>query len=103
MAPWEVVITTIRGDDPDVAEAAQQIYDALLSRGVETVLDDRAERPGVKFADAELIGIPYRITVGPRSLEAGQVELVTRASGEKLDVPLDEVVSEVATFVEDAR
>lgn len=103
MAPWEVVITTIRGDDPDVAETAQQIYDALLSRGVETVLDDRAERPGVKFADAELIGIPYRITVGPRSLEAGQVELVTRASGEKLDVPLDEVVSEVATFVEDAR
>ena len=103
MAPWEVVITTIRGDDPDVAEAAQQIYDALLSRGVETVLDDRAERPGVKFADAELIGIPYRITVGPRSLEAGQVELVTRASGEKLDVPLDDVVSEVATFVEDAR
>lgn len=103
VAPWEVVITTIRGDDPVVAEAAQHVYDALLSRGVETLLDDRAERPGVKFADAELVGIPYRITIGPRSLESGHVEVADRKTGEQLEVALNEVVSEVAAFVEDAR
>ena len=102
-APWEVVITTIRGDDPAVAEAAHTVYEALQARGVDVVLDDRNERPGVKFADAELVGIPHRITIGPRSLEAGSVEVVDRATGDKRDVALDDVVSDVATVIEDSR
>jgi prolyl-tRNA synthetase len=78
VAPYEVVITLIRADDAPTREAALDLYDALNASGVETLLDDRDERPGVKFADAELIGIPYRVTIGPKGVAGGEVELTTR-------------------------
>jgi prolyl-tRNA synthetase len=58
-----------------------QLYEALRAGGADVILDDRDERPGVKFKDAELVGIPYRITVGPKGLEQKQVELVRRRDG----------------------
>ncbi len=66
--------------DPLQAEAARKIYTGLEQAGVEVVLDDRDERPGVKFKDADLIGFPVRINVGPRSLEHGNVEVMLRRS-----------------------
>ncbi len=60
---------------------ANQLYDDFDSAGVEALLDDREERPGVKFADAELIGIPYRVTVGPKGVEQGIVEVTASAAG----------------------
>ena len=78
VAPYEVVITVVRADDPATIEAADRLYAELADSGLEMLLDDREERPGVKFADAELIGIPYRVTVGPRGVADGVVELTTR-------------------------
>jgi len=77
VAPFEAVVTPVAGDAVTTA-AAEDIYRELLERGIETLIDDRDERPGVKFADAELIGIPYRVTVGPRRLAEGKVEVVRR-------------------------
>ncbi len=92
VAPFHAVITVLRADNAETLAAAQSLYRALNERGIETLLDDREERPGVKFADAELIGIPYRVTVGPRGLESGMVELTTRGTGETVEVPVGDLV-----------
>lgn len=91
VAPHEVVVTVIRPDDDATMAAAEGLYEELAASGIEVLIDDRAERPGVKFADAELIGIPYRVTVGPRGVQAGTVELTDRRDGEKREASLDEV------------
>lgn len=103
VAPYEVVITILRADDETATTAAEGLYGQLLDSGIETLLDDRVERPGVKFADAELIGIPWRITVGPRGVEAGTVELTERATMETTEVPLSDVVEQVTRPVMAAR
>jgi prolyl-tRNA synthetase len=95
VAPFRVIVVVAQADDGPVAEAGERIYQALLAAGVETIIDDRSERAGVKFRDAELVGIPLRITVGKRSLADGVVELTDRASGHTERVPLDDVVSRV--------
>lgn len=99
LAPWEVVITVIRPDDEAAGRESERIYAELGAAGIEVILDDRAERPGVKFADAELVGIPVRLTVGPRGLADGIVELAERASGEKREVAVADVVAEVVSLV----
>ena len=71
VAPYEVVVTVVRAEEWDSMAAAERLAGELESSGVDVLLDDRAERPGVKFADAELIGIPYRVTVGPKGLAQG--------------------------------
>jgi prolyl-tRNA synthetase len=98
IAPYEVVVTAVQQDDA-VTEAAEGIYRGLGEAGVEVIIDDRDERPGVKFADAELIGIPYRITVGPRSLADGEVEVMRRRDRTVERVPLDAAVDMVAAAV----
>ena len=70
---------------------------------METVVDDRSERPGVKFADNDLMGFPYQIILGKRGLKNGTVELKDRATGEREDVAIDEVVAKVAALVEAQR
>ena len=99
IAPYEVVVTVVKVDDEDSMRAAEGIYDELRTGGLDAILDDRAERPGVKFNDAELIGIPYRVTVGPRGLAAGELEVTTRATGETQMVPLSSVAATVADLV----
>lgn len=98
IAPYQaiVVIPNI-GDERQVA-AATEIYTALNAAGVETLLDDRDERAGVKFKDSELIGIPYRIVTG-RALADGLVEVVDRATGVAEEVPVDQVVAEIKARV----
>lgn len=102
VAPYEVVVTVLKLDDDTVA-AADGIYEALLEGGIDVIIDDRKERPGVKFNDAELVGIPYRITVGPRGLADGVVEVNERAYGNDTTVPLSEVVATVTAAVESKR
>lgn len=92
VAPYQVVITVLRPEDADTLGAAVGVYDELRQAGVEVILDDRNERPGVKFADAELVGFPLRITVGPRGVESGYFELVTRATGEVEEVSTADIV-----------
>lgn len=91
VAPYEVVITVVRADDEATMKAAESLYSELESGGVEVLLDDRVERPGVKFADSELIGIPFRVTVGPRGVSSGVLELTERDGMEKTEVAVDEV------------
>jgi prolyl-tRNA synthetase len=87
------------GDDLQV-EAAKAIYKALLALGVDALLDDRDERAGVKFKDADLIGIPYRIVTG-RALGDGKVEVVERSTGIVQEVALTEVVALVKGWIDD--
>jgi prolyl-tRNA synthetase len=103
VAPFEVVITTLRADDPDVQAAGERIYAELGARGIDVIYDDRAERPGVKFADAELVGIPLRLTLGPRGIAAGTGELTVRAGLSTTDLPLDEAVARVSSIVAGGR
>ena len=87
VAPFEAVVTLMRLDD-EVMQAGEALYEELRSAGVDALLDDRDARAGVKFADAELIGIPLRITVGPRGLASGEVEVTDRSTGETTNRPL---------------
>ena len=88
VAPFEVVITVVKPKDVKCLEASERIYEALQEDGIDVLLDDRDERPGVKFKDADLIGIPFRVTVGPKGLENGVVEFKSRRDGETRDLEL---------------
>ncbi|MEM1012355.1 MAG: His/Gly/Thr/Pro-type tRNA ligase C-terminal domain-containing protein, partial [Planctomycetota bacterium] len=94
IAPYEVVVTPIKYDGV-AKEKADAIYDELKAKGVDVLLDDRDDRPGSKFADADLIGIPLRVVVGDRGLEKGVVELKDRHTGETSDVAVDNAVETV--------
>jgi prolyl-tRNA synthetase len=95
VAPAEVNVIMVATKDEAVRTAAESIYAALQAAGHDVMLDDRDERPGVKFKDAELIGIPYRISVGSRDLAEGMVEVVSRETGERERVSVEEVVKHV--------
>ena len=97
VAPYEVVLTVVKTDDENSMEVADKIYKDLKAHGIDVLFDDREERPGVKFADAELIGIPLRVTIGPRGLENGIVEFLDRSDPEKTQTELG--VEEVKDFL----
>ena len=103
VAPYEVLVTVVKIDDKESLAVAENIYEGLRVAGVNAILDDRDERPGVKFADADLIGFPLRATVGPRGLEAGTIELTMRVDGSQTEEPIDTVVATIADLVEVGR
>jgi prolyl-tRNA synthetase len=103
VAPYEVVITVVKVSDDESMRVADELYAELRNSGVDVLLDDRDERPGVKFADAELVGIPFRITLGPKGLATGMAELTPRATRESVDVPVTEVAAHVTELVRTAR
>ena len=92
MAPFQVAVILANADDEPVRAEAERIYGELLERGVDAVLDDRDERAGVKFADADLIGYPVQVTVGKRGLAGGQVDLKLRHTGERSNAPVTDAV-----------
>ena len=95
IAPFQVVVTPANNADAAQMEAARTIYDACKSLGIDALLDDRDERPGVKFKDADLIGVPYRVVVG-KKLASGMVELVERKTKKSTDVPVAEAAKMAA-------
>jgi len=97
VAPFEVVISVINPKKATAADAGGALYDALVAEGIDVLLDDRDERPGVKFNDADLIGIPYRITVGPKGLAEGVVEITERRGRKSRNVAVEKAA---ATLVE---
>lgn len=101
IAPFDVVITPVNADIPEQREAAERIYRECREWGLDTLLDDRQERAGVKFKDADLVGIPYRITVG-KKISEGVVEIFDRASGASTDVSAHEAFDEVLRRVKTA-
>ena len=103
VAPFHVAVVVAQSDDGPVAKAGEMIYQQLLAEGVEALIDDRSERAGVKFRDAELVGIPLRITIGKRALVDDVIELTDRASGQTQRVPLDQAVERVRKAIDSAR
>ncbi|MGH3206775.1 MAG: proline--tRNA ligase [Trebonia sp.] len=102
VAPFEAVVIVAQQNDAAVAEAGERAYQALLDAGVDVIIDDRQDRAGVKFSDAELVGIPFRITIGKRGLASGAAELTDRATGETISVPLDDVAKHVREAISQA-
>ena len=98
IAPFSVVLTPVGyGKSQQVRQVADQLYAQLQSSGVDVLLDDRDERPGVMFAEMELIGIPHRITIGERGLKEGNVEYVNRRSLQTTPIPIAEAFAFVRT------
>ena len=92
MAPFEVVITPIAYQKSEqVKQACDSLYQTLLELGVDVLLDDRKERPGIMFADADLIGVPHRVVIGDKSLANDLVEYKYRAAETAQDMPLDSI------------
>ena len=102
-APFEVAIVAVSMRDDATVDASETMYNELRSRGIDVVLDDRDARAGVKFSDVELIGIPWRITLGPRGVEAGNAELTDRATGETVEMAIADVADHVVSVIEAAR
>jgi len=92
VAPFEIIISLLNVKDTMMSETAEDLYNGLMAQGVEVLLDDRKERPGVKFKDADLLGIPLRIVVGKRLKEKDEVEIRNRATGETISVKKNEAV-----------
>lgn len=102
VAPYHAIVTLIKPDDSVQAEAAERIYSELARAGVEVLLDDRDERPGVKFKDADLLGIPVRITVG-RGAADGMVEYKLRRDAEKADMTISDAIAAAIKIVNEER
>jgi prolyl-tRNA synthetase len=99
VAPFEAVVVIAQQDDETVTEAGERAYQALLDAGVEVIVDDRPVRAGVKFSDAELVGIPFRVTIGKRALASGTAELTERATGNTVRVPLEDLTEHVRAAI----
>jgi prolyl-tRNA synthetase len=91
IAPWQVELCALNPNRDGVGEAADKLYDELVAAGVEVLYDDRGEKAGFMFSDADLLGIPLRVVVSPKSLAEGKVEFRTRACRDTELVPLAEV------------
>jgi prolyl-tRNA synthetase len=99
IAPFQVLITLVNPKDEGVRTAGEQLYAQLQEQHLEVLLDDRDERPGSKFADADLLGIPLRVTVGSRALQEGAVELQERRSGERHLLPVADACAMIVGMV----
>jgi len=94
-APFDVVLINMKRGDAACDGAADKLYADLLAAGVEVLYDDTEQRPGAKFATADLIGVPLQVIVGPRGVEAGEAEIKVRRSGARETVPLAQVIARV--------
>ena len=101
IAPYHAIISIPNVNDTQQVEIAEKIYRELNKAGVETLLDDRNERAGVKFKDADLIGIPFRIVTG-RAIANSKVEVVKRANRESQEIAIDEVVNILQQWIKEA-
>ncbi|MBN1878384.1 MAG: proline--tRNA ligase [Anaerolineae bacterium] len=99
IAPYQVHLLALGGKQPEIIETAEQLYADLQTAGIEVLYDDRPSSPGVKFNDADLIGIPLRLTVGWQRLKDGHVELKCRDGQERVSVPLEDVIPTLQTYI----
>jgi len=99
IAPFQVVVLPLQMNSEDVVRTAERVYEELAANGIETLLDDREERAGVKFKDADLIGFPVRVTVGKKGLSEGKVEVKLRRSEEVVKVSVSDAAGHVMELV----
>jgi prolyl-tRNA synthetase len=95
IAPYHIYLCSLRPENPEVAAAAEKVYNDLEAQGFEVLFDDRNESPGVKFNDADLLGIPFRVTVSPRTLEKNSAEIKRRSEKESQLVPLEGIAEKL--------
>ena len=96
ISPFEILIIVLNDkNDSSVLDQALKIYQELKSDGIDVLIDDRDERAGVKFADADLLGIPKQVIVGKRGIEKNIIEVTSRITGEKRDIKISEVASQL--------
>ncbi len=103
VAPFEVVVSVLNPKDVETSEAGMHLYESLRDAGVDVILDDRDERPGVKFKDAELVGIPFRLTVGPKGRKDKKGELTRRRTGQTSEFDLHHAAENVIEMVAEER
>jgi prolyl-tRNA synthetase len=103
IAPFEVNVLPVNNSHQESMELADSVYRELLDRGVDAVMDDRNERPGVKFKDCDLIGIPLRVTIGERNLKEGLVEIKLRNEKESQRIKKEDIVERVVGYVEELK
>ena len=101
LAPYHIYLCPLYLENPKVAATAENIYAELEAEGLEVLFDDRQESPGVKFNDADLLGIPIRVTISPRTLEKDSVEIKKRSEKETQLVPLEEIVARLKELIRD--
>ncbi len=101
VAPWQVHVCCMRQDNAECKAAADEIYSELQKLGIDVIYDDRDVRAGVMFADADLLGVPVRVTVGPKALAEGQIELSTRDKSVQLKVKKEDIIAETKKLVDD--
>ncbi|NIS74614.1 MAG: proline--tRNA ligase, partial [Deltaproteobacteria bacterium] len=99
LAPFQVTVLPLKIKDGDIMSASEKIYEELSGKGYEVIIDDRDVGPGFKFKDAELIGIPVQVAVGPRTIKEGEAEVKLRKGGISKNVKLEDVVKEVETLL----
>ena len=100
IAPFEVNVLPVNTSHAESMELARAVYKELLDRGIDALLDDRDERPGVKFKDCDLIGIPLRVTIGERNLKEGLAEIKLRSEKESQNIPKENIIEEVVKHVQ---
>jgi prolyl-tRNA synthetase len=99
IAPFHILLLPINYKEPKLRDAAEELYRDLQKQQVEVLLDDRDERPGVKFKDADLIGIPLRVTIGAKGLEKGYLELRRRRDGKSNEIPIADGAERLRTIL----
>src|SRR5262249_14098483 len=99
LAPYGALVVPVNVSDATLRETAERVATECEAAGIDVLLDDRDERPGVKFKDADLIGLPVRVTVGPRALQQGCVEVKRRNEKDAAQVPVGEAAARVAALV----
>ena len=102
VAPYHVYICPLPREGTQVSQEAEKLYEELSAAGLEVLLDDREDSPGVKFNDADLLGIPFRVTVSPRTLEKNSVELKKRSEKESEIVPLGEIATKLQSLIKES-
>lgn len=103
IAPYQVYLCPLRLENHDVAETAERLYHELTSQNVEVLFDDRDESPGVKFNDADLLGIPLRLTISPRTLQSQSIEIKWRSEKEAQLLPLEGATAAIKSLVQNSR
>ena len=103
IAPYELALLSLQADDPALKAVCDQLYADLQAAGIEVLYDDREERPGVKFKDADLVGLPWRLAVGKKGLAEGVVEVKARRGTEVQKIKLADAVAFVAARIEEER
>jgi prolyl-tRNA synthetase len=98
IAPFQVIISSVKPKEPNIQKASEKLYTDLLQAGIDVLLDDRDERPGIKFKDADLIGIPLRVTIG-KKIQDGLVDIKQRHSKDGITVKETEVIAKIKELI----